>query len=267
MSGWSYLNGKLWAEVTRDERYYCQHFFNLLRDRDNLKKFIALLNSKSTIALDPDVEWEPAYEVCFYRDLWFLNKDTKDIKLISPKRTFDLCLFSEKTIVIIEAKAQQGFDSDISQFNMFKKDKCEVTKSTGARTLLVGLASSKHIDKLNGKYSEDFNCLVSWKDLTLELFKDDPVLLRADSLYEGGKSYAANSTEFMQGKELVTLPEDKIALYIVGRFSGAEGVRQDVKNNEWAERYYQVNTEVQTPPNRNWIKLRDFIELVKAGGA
>lgn len=263
MSGWSYLNGNLWANVTRDERYYCQHFFNLLRDRENLKKFIALLNSKSTISLDPDVEWEPAYEVCFYRDRWFLFDE---IDLYSPKRTFDLCLFSEKTIVIIEAKAQQGFDSDKSQFNMFEKDKDEVTKLTGARTLLVGLASSKHIDKLNGKYSEDFDCLVSWKDLTLELFKDDPVLLRADELYKHGKSHAANSTQFMQGKKLVALPEDKFDLYIVGRSRGAEGVRQDAANNEWAERYYQVNTK-GPPPNRNWIKLREFIELVKAGGA
>ena len=34
--GFRYLNGKRWAQVTREERFFCQHLFGLLvEDRDN----------------------------------------------------------------------------------------------------------------------------------------------------------------------------------------------------------------------------------------
>ena len=36
-------------------------------------------------------EWEPAFEACFYRDIWQLRG--REGELYSPKRTFDLCLF------------------------------------------------------------------------------------------------------------------------------------------------------------------------------
>lgn len=267
MTGYSYLNGHQWADVTRDERYFCQHLFNLLTDKGNLRKFIVLLNDKGKIGLDPDADWEPGFEVCFYRDHWFLNKEFKDFAPYSPKRTFDLCLFSEQTIVIIEAKAQQGFDTDLSQLNMFEKDKEELSKLTGAQTLLLGLASGSHINGLNDENRQKFNGLVSWRELAQQLFVDDKILLRADSIYEGGKSFAANSNQFLKGNEIVALSEDKGAHYIIGRSRGAEGIKQDIENGDWAERYYQVNTEVHTPPNRNWIDRREFIELVNAGGA
>jgi hypothetical protein len=82
--GFSYLNGKSWTEVTRDERFFCQHLFSLIK-RDGPAKFLAYVNRQAGVSLPLDAEWEPAYEVCFYRDLRHLRGRTDP--LFSPKRT------------------------------------------------------------------------------------------------------------------------------------------------------------------------------------
>ena len=41
--GLSYLDGKNWAEVTRDERYFCQQLFAVVQRR-GVKEFVELLN-------------------------------------------------------------------------------------------------------------------------------------------------------------------------------------------------------------------------------
>ncbi len=105
--GIRYLKGLSWAEVTREERFFCARLHNLVETRGVLS-FIGYLNEKENINLDAKANWEMAYEACFYRDLWQLHK--KNGELYSPKRTFDLCLLSDDAIVVIEAKAQQGFD-------------------------------------------------------------------------------------------------------------------------------------------------------------
>ena len=141
--GWSYLGGKTWSEVTRDERYFCQQLFSLVQRR-GVREFVGLMGRTTGLTLPLDVEWELAYEVCFFRDLWQLGGGKGPPH--SPKRTFDLCLFSERQIIIIEAKAQQGFDKDQSQLKAFAEDKLKVAELTGVDSvLLVGLASSQHI--------------------------------------------------------------------------------------------------------------------------
>ena len=106
--GFSYLDGRRWAEVTREERFFCQHLFSLLKT-DSENRLLSHINEQAGTTFQMDTEWEPAFEVCFYRDLRRIRKPWKHY--YSPKRTFDLCMFSEDAIVILEAKAQQPFEA------------------------------------------------------------------------------------------------------------------------------------------------------------
>lgn len=122
----TYLNNNSWLDITREERYYCSELFFHFRE-DPLKLINLLFKTKTINCLDKKdlkSKWEIGYEVCFYRDLIHHLNKTRDNKIkidnYNRKRTFDLCLFSENKILIIEAKVQSGFDS--KQMKHFKKD-------------------------------------------------------------------------------------------------------------------------------------------------
>jgi len=125
-----YLGNKSWSQITREERFFCSHLYYSILNKG--KEFINWLNdnlknNNNNLKLNPDKEWEIGYEVCFYRDyikamdssIKQYNKDKE--KDYPQKRTFDLCLFSEDQIIIIEAKVQQGFST--KQINEIQKDK------------------------------------------------------------------------------------------------------------------------------------------------
>ena len=193
--GWDYLKGadsksKTWAEVTRDERFFCQHLYHLIHRCPNTKSFVRILDELvPSLELDTNVEWEIGYEVCFYRDLMFHRKVSRDSHCYSLKRTFDLCLFSEETIVIIEAKAQQAFDA--TQNKSFKCDKKQVSGLTdNTQVKLLGLASSKYLDKnflaLPPMENAVFDGLISWMQLAKH-FDNDKILERANRIYGRGE--------------------------------------------------------------------------------
>ena len=132
--------------------------------------------------------------MCFFRDLWQLGGGKGQPH--SPKRTFDLCLFSERQIIIIEAKAQQGFDKDQSQLKAFAEDKLKVAELTGVDSvLLVGLASSQHISSSSTRNVAQYfdGRLMSWKEMA-DHYLDEPEttsLIRADAIHSkdaGGKN-------------------------------------------------------------------------------
>ncbi|MBX4272096.1 hypothetical protein [Clostridium estertheticum] len=174
--GFSYLNNNNWANITREERVFCSDLFHTIQG--NEKKFIRWLknkewlDNKKLIFIDVELEeeWEIAYEVCFYRDYFSVIKNmgvgSSDF---SPKRTFDLCLFSEKRIIIIEAKVQQPFEyRDIIKYT---NDKTAIQRliGTGVEVELVALASSIYFinHKRFGKQStlSAFDGLLAWKEL------------------------------------------------------------------------------------------------------
>lgn len=52
-----------------------------------------------------DGDWDLGYEVCLYRDVLWQKGGLSAVGLeLPPKRTFDLCLFGERALVVIEAK-------------------------------------------------------------------------------------------------------------------------------------------------------------------
>lgn len=202
----SYLNNSTWLDITREERLYCAHLYWMLQEKEKRTNFIQLINKVSTkqsksdtkkklLKLDSRKHWEIGYEVCFYRDYYHRFKESikgtavremlQNKKLI--KRTFDLCLFSEKDVVIIEAKVQQPFKR--RQVDEIKPDKervGQVLKDVNVHTL--ALASSCYIERHNAKYDGKdnfFNCFdayISWLDLH-NVFNGNKIFKRADNIY------------------------------------------------------------------------------------
>ncbi|PPD42376.1 MAG: hypothetical protein CTY16_14765 [Methylobacter sp.] len=178
--GWKYLGGKTWAEVTRDERFFCQHLYSLIRE--DVSGFVRKLNESAVLNLPVEEDWEVGFEVCFYRDhrhmcsqddhIWHGKDD-----MYSPKRTFDLCLFSHDHIVIIEAKAQQGFDQQ--QMGDFIKDRQWVNEAAtvvkgddgighNVEVDVIALASSKYLEKFEGGEDSEQRRRLFWHTYFME---------------------------------------------------------------------------------------------------
>ncbi len=258
--GFTYLQGKRWAEVTRDERFFCQRLYQLV-NADSVEAFAVYVSRQLQLDLPLDGEWEIGFEVCFYRDLWQLRG--KNDVLYSPKRTFDLCLFGESVIVIIEAKAAGAFDEN--QNETFKRDIDEVRRLTGLeRVELVGLCSSQYI--LDPSAEETFGTsVVTWKQLARR-YADDEILHRADTVFEHREafsSYSRNADTTIIGKDLVEAHQNGTRLW-VGRGGGVDGsrFRDDVRTGRWRTFAYSVNITASSPPSRNYFSLEEFVRAV-----
>lgn len=186
--GFSYFNNKNYIDITRDERFFCSYLY--FEINKNIQPFLELLQQKQIIKIDESNSelWEVAYEVCFYRDFIY-HIGYKNVKQIGKttfknfgKRTFDLCLFSENKIIIIEAKAQQGFDNE--QMDSFKKDKELLIElldiNFSGKISLVGLSSSEYKPKLETK--QNFDTLITWSDIYAKY--DNQIFIKANNLYK-----------------------------------------------------------------------------------
>ena len=258
---WAYFNQKTWAEVTRDERFFCQHLYQLIKADPT--KFVEYVNAASSLGLQVSAKWEVGYEVCFYRDLWFLNGKTGPLH--SQKRTFDLCLFSTQQIVIIEAKAQQGFDSDPGQKVSFLEDKTAVfdlTKSHDVKeVLLLGLASSKYLtnEKKSALLNSDqplqlFDGLITWSDLARD-YADDQALLRADAIYDGYSGGVRNQ-KHMTITEILATAEDGKPIYV-----GCEGGMAKFLSNHRHTENRKFETSSELVSNKNWFLWGDVCNV------
>jgi hypothetical protein len=286
--GWKYLGGKTWAEVTRDERFFCQHLYNLIRD--DVPGFVQKLNEIAGMNLPVEEEWEVGFEVCLYRDHRFMCDEHDHVwhgkeDMYSPKRTFDLCLFSHNHIVIIEAKAQQGFDP--KQMDEFKQDREWVKEAIGVvksgdgagsdvEVDVVALASSKYLEKLDWVAFKDKKIFsgeaaVSWKKLA-ELYRrnnkvGDPVLLRADEIYEKVGPGGKNNDGYKTGKVLVA-ENQQGKIRFVGRNGGVKGklFKGDIETGQWKTQKYETSSAA-TMPIQNWFTLQEFISEIQRGSS
>lgn len=255
--GFSYLDGKRWDEVTREERFFCQRLYELVRSHST-QAFAEFVSDKFQLQLPRGAEWELGYEVCLYRDLWQLRG--RKGALYSPKRTFDLCLFSDAAIVIIEAKAAAGFDQE--QNRAFLADIRQVRKETGLETVhLVGLCSSRCCldDETAAILS---NRVLYWRDLATR-FRNDAILLRADDIYtkpEAFASYGRNSNIKLSGQALVEAFHGGASWWVGRGGGGATGDRflADVTTGRWRSQTYEVNTSARERPSPNYFELAEF---------
>jgi hypothetical protein len=113
-----YLGNKSWSQITREERSFCGELYKDIQA--NTKGFIEFINNNCNTQYNSNEDWEVGFEVCFYRDYLFSQNIHVKESEYSQKRTFDLCLFSNKDIIIIEAKAGQRFHK--KQLNNLNND-------------------------------------------------------------------------------------------------------------------------------------------------
>jgi hypothetical protein len=182
----------MWKDISREQRLYCAELFFAIRMRE--KEFIDwILNNielqdevLNRLRQDANSQWEVAFEVCFYRDYIYKFGYEGDVKF-PAKRTFDICLFSDRHIIIIEAKAQQGFKSD--QLTEFLKDKnvraqALFNNPIHPKVILFGLHSSQYSQSLKTK--EYFDGMITWEMLSNSFAKANEQkssFQRANSLY------------------------------------------------------------------------------------
>ena len=178
--GFEYFKKKKWIEITREERLFSAYLYFSIKENEG--KFISWLNQKLGYEkYNPSGTWEVGYEVCLYRDYLKFFKEKRTAKF-SRKRTFDLCLFSEKNIIIIEAKVQQAFKN--KQVDDIVKDKIMIPSLLGTKDLnidIVALCSSKYINS-KSKVFEKFDMSISWQELS-ELYYND-IFSHADNLFK-----------------------------------------------------------------------------------
>ena len=62
----NYFGNKAWADITREERYFCSYLYHSIIGKE--KQFVKWLNTNTKLKLNESVNWELGFEVCFYRD-------------------------------------------------------------------------------------------------------------------------------------------------------------------------------------------------------
>lgn len=164
----SYLGNTSWQELTREERFFTAVlFFELCHE---LQPFLDLLLQKDILKRPFDgALFEPAFEVCFYRDLFHKYQMNKGKDFFSLKRTFDLALFSEELLIIVEAKANQSFHN--SQLISINEEKESIKHFLSGlndykcpEILIIALISSNYQPKDSTKNTFDKH-LITWNEI------------------------------------------------------------------------------------------------------
>ena len=169
-----------WAELTREERFFTCILFNDLKE--NSGPFWNLFFDQ--LEYDSYVEViDQGYEVCLFRDA--AREDFELIELHSDlvHVKFDLVLtLSNQAIVIIEAKAHQGFLT--SQLKMLERAR-EILQSSSlwpAKTIhLAGLCSSKYSPR--EKTRQYFDALITWDEIAPVYSHNHNVYQKANCIY------------------------------------------------------------------------------------
>ena len=213
--GTNYLpDSKSWTEITRDERFYCAEFYRVLSlSKENIGEFVNLIKNKCEPKkpLPENNDWEIGFEVCFYRDVLhhkdisiknhsidceYINhkKERISITRFPAKRTFDLCLFQDGYLIIIEAKAAEGYknkqlDDFKADMAIFKSEANMLFEGNTPKILFLGLHSSKYSPKLETLKVfdlDDFDTKqqsITWCDLHKAFARDSQLFSQADGLY------------------------------------------------------------------------------------
>ena len=166
--GIKYLRNRPWSDWTRDERFFCSILYN--RACRDAAGFASWLIQEADLQLSDDGKWDLGYEVCFYRDFLWQTNSTATAFGVPDQRTFDLCLFGEQSIIIIEAKVYEAFGSaQNSDFGLDKKRIASLPGLEGLEVRVVALASSQYFAN-QATYGRDdtlsvFDGFVTWSKI------------------------------------------------------------------------------------------------------
>ena len=192
-----WLDVNQWRHVTREERHFCAHPYECIRK--DKRKFITSLNECNLIGnsaqenesppLDPRKHVDTGFEVAFYRDLKkyveLRGKKIAALASASIHRKFDLALFFKKQLVIVEAKAQQGFDKDHDIENI-KSDRALIRNlMPGLQTIFLGISSHKWFCSRRRKVKVEhyFDAFLTWNLISKAYPEKSEIFDRADAIY------------------------------------------------------------------------------------
>jgi polyribonucleotide nucleotidyltransferase len=178
------MKASKWSEVTREERFFVSILFHDLLLKP--EPFMELIKNK--LKLSPNISInDVGYEVCFFRDAFhakpkLINERHKELE----KQTFDLVLWlSDQSMVIIEAKAQQSFDTN--QIEVLKESKKIMQRLSSLvcpmnPIYVVGLCSSKY--NLKKSTRDHFKDIILWAEVA-DCYPGDwsDYYERADKIY------------------------------------------------------------------------------------
>lgn len=167
------------SDITRTEVFftsYLHHAFiasPLLFERLLLKSIG--VNNKTSII-------DSSYELCLFRDAaksGYIN--TRENKSFE-KVTFDnVFVLSDNSIIIVEAKAQQGFNSKQIKNLEHAKKKIKNSALPWNKAYLIGLCSSKYSPKEDT--AKKFDAIITWADVADCFDNERMIFSRADSIY------------------------------------------------------------------------------------
>jgi hypothetical protein len=187
-NGLSYFGGRRWSDITREERLFCAELYQVVKVHP--RGFVRLVNAVTSLDLKEDTYWDVGYEVCFYRDVLDHRGEPKGGSTYSLKRTFDLCMFSEDAIVVIEAKSHQLFTAQQSE--SFAEDAGAIARLIGAhpKVFMIALASSRYFQAFDahggGIALRPFDARLSWSQLEAEYA--NPLFGRAEAVYRAARA-------------------------------------------------------------------------------
>lgn len=161
------------SKITRTEVFFTGHlYFDIMDDKS---PFEELLGGRKIADL--------GFEVAFFRD-WahkgLIERVETDRKSFE-KQTFDLFLtLSDKSVVIIEAKAHGGFNDP--QLKQLEKAQNEIKKLGYSGVDLYGIHSSKYTPSpTTNRY---FKRCFTWKEIAELYKKNREIYLRANEIYK-----------------------------------------------------------------------------------
>jgi len=166
------------SEITRTEVFFTGSLYHAcIKNKDAIE---SLLISKLGLE-ETEVITDSGHEVCFFRDFakeGYINRENASFE----KQTFDnVFIFSENTVVLIEAKAHQGFSPKQVRYMPDAAEKIKKSRQLPFEKVhLVGICSSKYSPRPNTV--RDLDAVITWAEVAM-CFHDDSVFLRADNIY------------------------------------------------------------------------------------
>lgn len=185
-----YLDKLNWTDITRDERFFCSELYRVVYGCE--LEFVHWLKKIISLDLNTSNDWTIVPEVCFYRDYEMHFPDSITSDMYSPKRTFDICLFGDEQVVIIEAKSHQ--EMPLAEARRIQNDAANVQciLKLRSRPTTVALVSDDYRDN-HQLYSRKkplsyFDGVITWGEL--ENKYNNKIFWRANSIYKDGNKIA-----------------------------------------------------------------------------
>ncbi|MFC2122753.1 hypothetical protein ACFLRP_03615 [Bacteroidota bacterium] len=172
-----------WSKITREERFFTSMLYHDILHDD--RPILNLFGNNLEVLFDISLV-DAGYEVCFFRDAFHYKPAlVKERQPLLEKQTFDLVLWlSDQSLVIIEAKAQQGFHMD--QINALKQSREIILRISAPRypigkIYLFGLCSSKY--NLKKSTEQEFDSIIRWNEIASLYPSHEEEYDRADYIY------------------------------------------------------------------------------------